>query len=170
MLGPLEHDDEEEQYEKLFNRKETQDAFDDMDVKLAQWENEGVFDRGSQFRVSLRKDQNTYAATGRPYDGFRGESVGEGIPFARKYFGQQTKTYATLLYGDEFASHLAGEWCRRMQHYYNIFASSGDPQYMFTEADNTFVSSDSQGIILNTMPVDCAQWIAANELEHLYPR
>ena len=44
-------------------------------------------------------------------------------------------SYAYARYGEADATRLATEWCRRNQHYYDIFLSADDVAYAFTEAD-----------------------------------
>eukprot|EP00975_Prorocentrum_lima_P028451 5978582-Prorocentrum_lima.AAC.1 len=44
-------------------------------------------------------------------------------------------SFAFKQFGEAVATQMASEWCRRLQHFYNIWISQQEPNYRYTAED-----------------------------------
>ena len=106
-----------------------------LDAKRAAWATEAS-GHGEDFVTRIRGGKWTMQAKGVPYDSIVGQALA-GLPtsWCREYQLNVVASFSYAKFGDQAASALAVEWCRRMQHFFNIWVAQPDPKYKFSLAD-----------------------------------
>jgi hypothetical protein len=106
----------------------------ELAAKRRLWENDA--NAGDDFEVKVRGGVHTKRARGVAADCSVGQAKGDARLFCRAYGMNVMASYAYARYGEADATRLATEWCRRNQHYYDLYVGADDAAYAFTEADS----------------------------------
>ena len=91
----------------------------------------------TDFCVAVQGGALSVKKHGRACDSFKGRvRFGSAASeWCDKYLGFQTAQYDAQMYGDQNASVLAREWCRRLQYFWNVHQNSSDPHHVFSAED-----------------------------------
>ena len=89
------------------------------------------------FKVAILHGKSTKSLTGHYADAFQGQAKSEAAQnWCLKYGLNRSSRYGILHDWTPLdASTMALAWCQKMQHLYNIYVESGDPDYTYQEMD-----------------------------------
>ena len=88
------------------------------------------------FRVHVHGSLHTIVSRGVSHNAYFGKpTCREAEDFAVKYAFGWSASFSTFLYGVEGSLAMANTWVSKCQYFYNIWKSSGDDGYIFTDAD-----------------------------------
>ena len=59
----------------------------------------------------------------------------DAVEWCDRYLRARSAQFDAQMYLDHGASVLAREWCRRLQYFWDLHRHSGDPHYVYTQAD-----------------------------------
>lgn len=91
--------------------------------------------------------------------------------WCRKYRWQATFDINLRLVDDEdFAKILCREWCRRAQHYFDVFTESENPNYIYTDADTPPSDHEDFNIIMSTVLPTSYEHMRGTEILAFVPR
>jgi hypothetical protein len=80
-------------------------------------------------------------------------------------------TFSVVKYGDDHASILAHEWCRRMEHFFGIWMAQDDWLYLFSEGDlAAYAAKDEFVDFFLGLDADSATMVRAMEVNSLVPK
>ena len=90
----------------------------------------------TEFKVSLLHGPSTVRLTGKQADAFQGSARGSvAILWCERHGLNQSSRYGLTEWESSGSSKLALEWCRRMQHLFNIEHLSGQERYEYIQED-----------------------------------
>jgi hypothetical protein len=91
----------------------------------------------TDFTTGLLGGTWTMAHSGKAFDAYQSKIRGgsDAIEWCNQYNCTKSARFDISLYGDAQASLMAREWARRLQYFFNIYTSSGDAHYVFSDDD-----------------------------------
>ena len=90
----------------------------------------------TEFKVSLLHGESTRRLTGKEADAFQGSARGSvAIKWCERHGLNQSSRYGLTEWKSDGSSKMALEWCRKMQHFFNIEHLSGQVRYEYTQED-----------------------------------
>jgi len=92
--------------------------------------------------MELRGGQSTFAKKGVVADCCAAKAKGPAKEWARRFGLNQMVSLAFARHTEDSAARLCLEWCRRMQHFYNLWVAKGDTQAQYTEAELASYQAD----------------------------
>lgn len=89
------------------------------------------------FVVTLLGGKWAMERKGVPFAAFQGKVKDNTLAdsWCLNYSMQRTARFEISMYGEEVASTLAHGWCDRMQHFFQLWANSGQERYSYTAED-----------------------------------
>ena len=103
-----------------------------LEQKRKEWEAEGR-GHGDSFAVEVVDWAWTKGQAGRAYHCLEGRAAkGDATSWCRRYQLSAYTSFSVKLYGEEVARALAVEWCRRMQHFYDLYRCQPARDFKFT--------------------------------------
>ena len=123
----------------------------------------------TDFKVLPRSGAGTFIKTGSASDTTRAEcKSGPVRHFCSEYHLQHSTGYSWFKFDKQHIAALASFWCNRMQHFYDIFLSSG-PGHIFTTAEIDGYEEPAEIVELSTTgPDHVVQRI--NQIRKMRPR
>lgn len=95
-----------------------------------------------------------------------------GLPteWAKQHNMGKSALFAPSKYGDESAHMLALEWCRRCEHFPQIWVANDDPEYLYTQDDLASYQEDLEFVTwLCGVDAMSATWERAAKARKLKP-
>ena len=90
----------------------------------------------TEFKVSLLHGESTRRLTGKEADAFQGSARGSvAIKWCERHGLNQSSRYGLTEWKSDGSAKMALEWCRKMQHFFNIEHLSGQVRYEYTQED-----------------------------------
>ena len=125
--GPSSHDPEQSKTSPReghdLDDEAIAEAWATLQQKRLQWDTEGSA-QGDDFKVWIRGGAWTAKHRGMAYDNVMASAkAGLPIQWAVKYKVGQSAAFSIPLYGEHNGHMMAIEWCRRLQHFYDIYAA-----------------------------------------------
>ena len=116
----------------------------ELEWKRQEWEDQGIGVPGGHFRMSMRKGKFTHRLTGMSFNAVMVATNGkEVVTFCEKYNLPTASRYATKLFTEPGAIMIAQAWRNKMEHFYHIYRSQGNKDYVFSADDiNSFVEDE----------------------------
>lgn len=145
-------------------------AWDELLAKRR--EHEAVNDcLGASFTTKVLGGRWTRANKKKAFDAVIGMAVGASAKaWCRQYGLNIEASYAFNKYGNDAATQMAVEWCRRMSHFHDIYLASGDKMYIYSKDDLGSYEEDSEWLdFLAAQDADSAMWTRAEGLRCLFP-
>ena len=171
-LGPEARDPQDPQ--PLADKAAAEDVMDrvwgELEEKRKEWEAEGPA-QGDAFAVEVVDWAWTKGQAGRAYYCLEGRAAkGDATAWCRRYQLNAYTSFSVKLYGEEVATALAVEWCRRMQHFYDLYRCQPARDFKFT-ADHKAALEDSKAFELmrGGLPTSGKAAARANVILALFP-
>ena len=150
--------------------QQVEDVFLELKARRLELNLENMPNR--DFRVRVLGGAWCKAHSGLSYDAFQGYVLASSpaAAWAGRYKIRKTSRYGVTVFGDGLASLLAHEWCRRCQHFYDVFERQDDPQYRYSEQDvGAFVVSLELLALLPTLAPGSLQAARVHDLVSFAP-
>jgi hypothetical protein len=158
--------------------EETEDAVNDaieaamkeVYNKRRLWELESL-DRLEDFRTKVLGDESLVCDTKLEFASIAGVACGaSAVAWCRTYGMIKQASFSHRDYTYLDASRMALEWCRRMQHYYDIFKSQDDPTYVYSTDDlESYVEEYEWVSYLCDLDIESAAWSRSEAIRTLVP-
>lgn len=147
-----------------------QAAWVSLHEKRLQWDQAGAAE-GDSFYVIIRGGPWSLRATGKALESVMAcARAGPPTEWAKKYNMGKSALFALSKYGDESAHMLALEWCRRCEHFFQIWVAQDDPEFAYTQTD---LASYQEGLEFVTwmcsVDIMSATWERAAKVRSLRP-
>jgi hypothetical protein len=128
--------------EEVFER-----AWADLEQKRVEWEVQGPV-QGDAFTVDVVDWAWSQGQAGRQYHCIEARaSKGEATSWCRKYGFPPKVSFSVKLYTEPVASAFAVEWCRRLQHFFDIYRCQTAKDLQYT-AEHKASLKDSDAFLL----------------------
>lgn len=141
-----------------------------LQEKRLQWDQSGVAE-GDNFYVIIRGGAWTLRSVGKALDSVMA-CARSGLPteWAKQHNMGKSALFALSKYGDESAHMLALEWCRRCEHFFQIWVANDDPEYLYTQDDLASYQEDLEFVTwLCGVDAMSATWERAAKVRKLKP-
>lgn len=128
-------------------------------------------DQGSDFTTKILGGEWTRTHKKKAFDAAIGIAVG-GAPRAwcRKYGLNIEASFAFKKYGNDAATAMALEWCRRMQHFYDIYVLHGQDDHIYSGKElQSYEEALDWVNFLCASDVEAALWDRAESIRQLRP-
>ena len=138
----MQEEEEEDEEETLWNKarkglvtvEEAQAIMNFLEAKRKGWEAEGVGKQGI-CKISVCKGINTFELTGYPFDAVLASASGSfAHSWCTSHLKKVSRRFDFSLYGEQGPFILARAWCHKANYFYNLWESSVDPAFTFTQA------------------------------------
>ena len=118
------------------------------------------------FRCTILGGAWTKLHSGKACDYVMGKAATKEVDqWCRRYSMAVSARFSIAMYSERIGSVLAREWCRKMQHYYDIAVASEGSMHRFTEAEHaSYQESGEFSLIvagLDGKALERAHWLRA---------
>ena len=172
--GPSSHDPEQSETspgeEHDLDDEAIAGAWAALQQKRLQWDTEGAA-QGDDFRVWIRGGAWTAKHRGMAYDNVMASpKPGLPIQWAVRYKVGQSAAFSIPLYGEHSGHMMAMEWCRRLQHFYDIHAAQPNEEYEYSAAEYASYQEDLEWVtFLCGLDIASPTWERASAIRSLVP-
>ena len=145
-------------------------AWLELEAKRRQWDLEGL-DQGEDFTTKILGGRWTREHKGRSYDAIIGiASKGAASDWCRQYGLNIEASFSYRKYGEGPASSMAVHWCKRMQHFFNLYKERDDPMMVYKPSDLDSCEDDLDFVnMILAAGMESPVWARAQAIRNLRP-
>ena len=126
VMKPLPKDLSDEELDVLFSQ---------LEQKRIEWSKMGIGSEGADFSIRMLKGLWTFQHKGVCFDAAQGRALGgEALKWCERYQCQTSMRFSTIDCGEHDAIVLAQSWCHKMQYLFDLWMSSADANFEYTQA------------------------------------
>lgn len=123
-----------------------EEAWAALEAKRRQWSLEEERE-GEDFTTNILGGEWTRKHKGKAFDAIK-SAAGGGAPslWCRLYGLNVEAPFSFNKFGEAAASTLALQWCKRMQHFYNIYLRHDAPEYVYSDKELESFQEDEEWV------------------------
>ena len=127
-------------------------AWENLAARRHEWR-AGPAPEGDDFETIYKTDHKTWGSTDKLYDSWVGQAKpGQASQWCKLFELPRMTSYSVNLHGQTVSLALAEEWCRRMQHYFDLWQTEPDG-YVYTRADKAaYAPSQAWMDLVHSLP------------------
>jgi len=146
------------------------DVWDALAAKRKEWEEQGIL-QGEEFTTFLKGGKWCAEQKGKAFDIAVGQAKrGMPLSWCKSHKMNSLASFSLSKYGEGPASTLAVEWCRRMQHFFDLWLNSPGEDYHFSASDmDSYVPTEAFIKLTDTIPHSHPAWARVVAIKALLP-
>lgn len=156
--------------DELTADKVISDVWEALAAKRREWEAQGLL-QGEEFVTFLKGGQWTARHKGKAFDTLVGQAKrGHVTRWCNMHQLKKVVSFSLALYGEGPATAMALEWCRRMQHFYDLWVNSPGSAYSFSPSDmDAYQPGEAFTNMKAELPPSHPAWVRVQAIESMFP-